>query len=217
MNDEATAVEAENTKAPQEMGKVLDWKAQDEKRREEKKKQKMSQLQAKRMRQYAERRQRLINAGVDPKEVDKVIAEEDYEAMSDEMKIKRLEMIFRNTFQQFAKEFQNLRHNDGVLADAMDINFKGFGKILTKLGVAPDEQKVLIEEAKKELEVEREAQFKAQQEAAKKAHEEKLAANEKKAAEEALKAAEGELPDHVTGQENHPDEPVPEGATEFGG
>jgi hypothetical protein len=178
------------------------------------KQRKFSKIELKRMRAYQERRQRLINKGVAPDKVDMVLAAEDYANMPVPEKLKRLEGILQNSFQQVAIEMANLRHNDGVLADAMDLNFKSFAKMLVKLGIPLEDQGKIIAETEKEMAEERRKQSETASKAAQAAQEN----IEQAKAEEALKKAEQPI---LTGPEgvdaNGSPIPPPDGATVFGG
>lgn len=178
--------------------------------KEARKQQKANKIQEKRYRQHMERRQRLINSGTPEDKVDQQMAQEDYAAMPPEKKIARLEQIIQGTFQQFAQELANLRHNDGVLADSMDLNFKAFSKMLIKLGLPLEEHREFMQQAQNEIAQERQAEMAAQQ----RAQDQRRADAEKRLAEQALQAAEAPKlsPTEVTEASKPPD-----GATEFGG
>ena len=193
--------------------KLEDWKSQDRAKKEERKAQKMTKLQEKQVKAHMERRQRLINKGVPKEKVDMYIAQEDYEKMPLEKKVKRLEQIIQGTFQNFALELHNLRYNDGVLADSMDLNFKAFAKMLVKMGMPLEDHRAFIEEAQREIIEERGKVAEAAAAEAKARTEKEMADNEKKVAEEALKAAETA----VGGVDANGSPIVPPEATQFGG
>lgn len=102
--------------------------------------------------------------------------------------------------QSLAQELANLQHNDQVLADAMDANFRAITKIFVKLNVPQEEQAKLLIECDAEIKAERKAKAEARAAAAKKAQE---VAEKKEVVAEVGKAGEPA--------------PPPEGATEFGG
>lgn len=178
--------------------------------KEQRKQQKANKIQEKRYRQHMERRQRLINSGTPEDKVDQQMAQEDYNAMPPEKKIARLEQIIQGTFQQFAQELANLRHNDGVLADAMDLNFKAFSRMLAKLGLPVEEHKAFMQQAQQEMVEERMAEAAARR----RAEEQQKLDAEKKLAEQALQTAEE--PKLIVPEVTEAPKP-PDGATEFGG
>jgi hypothetical protein len=161
---------------------------------------KMSKIDMKRRQIYMDRRNRKMKEGVPENLVDQVLAREDYERLPAEAKIQRLESMVRGVFDQIFMDVRALRKNDSVIAEAMDVNFRALGKALVKLGVGPDDQRALMQEAHDEIKAEQLAKEAA-----------KAAAQEKVIAEEVLKKE-----DH---QGEAPTTPVetPEGATSFGG
>lgn len=138
-----------------------------------------TKAQLKKMEIYAQRRQRLINKGVPEAQVDAVIAREDYERLPVAEKLKRLEHFVASALGQLGQEMGNLRHNDGVLADAMDVNFRSIAKALTKAGVSMDDQKKIVEEVQKEMEAEAQARAEAAEKAQKEVEEKARASDTK--------------------------------------
>ncbi len=126
----------------------------------------------KRMQAYEERKRRLINKGVAPDKVDGVIAAEDYNALPVEKKFERLEKLTSQLFQGLQKDIMALRHNDGVIADAMDINLRAVARSLEKAGVTKEMQGQIIREVETELRAEQQKRMEEQQ-AARKAKSEK--------------------------------------------
>lgn len=112
---------------------------------------KLSKREQKKYQQYQERRQRLINDGINEENVDAVIAQQDYTSLPTDKKIQRLEMILRQSFTQIGQDIESLRHNDLMIADAMDINMRSMSKCLTKVGVPLEEQKTIIEDVQREM------------------------------------------------------------------
>lgn len=141
---------------------------------------KLSKMQMKKIQQYQERRRRLINKGVPEAQVEAVIAREDYEALPVAEKLKRLEGFVASALGQLGQEMSNLRHNDQVLSEAMDVNFTAIARILEKLGVSHDDQRKILDAVNEEIEAaaqrRMEAAKKAQEEAKKKAATDDLAA-----------------------------------------
>jgi hypothetical protein len=149
---------------------------------------------------FMDRMQRLMSKGMNSQQAQMAIAREDYERLSPADKIKRLEGQLAGLAQSFGMEINNLRHNDGVLADALDLNFKGIAKMLVKLGISLEDQAKFLAEAQKEMEAERVAQREAHEAAQAKA-------------QEAMKKEE--LKDTIDKAGEPP--PSPEEATVFGG
>lgn len=172
-------------------------------------------LEMKRMMALLERRKRLINKGVDPKKVDLVIAQEDYNALPVEKKFEKHKDLMNGAVKRLAQDMTGLQHNDGVLADAMDVNFRSFAEMLVDLGMPLEKQGEIIKRVQAKIEDERKARMDAQrkvfEDRAKQAQENK----EKKSAE-ALAKAEGKP--ELTSTEPTQEEaaPLPDGATTFG-
>lgn len=152
-------------KAPENVTKIADAKQQ-----------KLNKLQVKKFQIYLERRKRAINKGVPEEKVDQYLREEDFRNMSPAEKIQRLEGLMARTFQGFSQDLIRLRQNDGAIGDAFDINNRAMLKMFIKLGLTPEDQKAIMEEAAKEFSEEKAARIaarqKAQEEAQKKADEE---------------------------------------------
>lgn len=160
----------------------------------------LSKIDEKRIRQYQERRRRLINKGVPAEKVDQAIAEEDYRSMPVEKKFERLEALVANSVKRMSSDMLALRHNDGVLADSMDSNFKAMARCLEKAGVSLADQSAIISAVNAEIAAEREQKMAA-----------KMQAEAEKAAADALKDAE-------TQKASEEEEvAIPEEATTFGG
>jgi hypothetical protein len=106
--------------------------------------------------------------------------------------------------QHLAQEMVNLRHNDQVLADAMDLNFRAVAKALELAGIPLDKQQEIIKLAQEEIQKDREGMAEAQKKAVE--HMEKKAKDEsEKEAVETETDVPGEAP------------PAPTEATQFGG
>jgi hypothetical protein len=111
----------------------------------------ISKVEMKRMQAYEERKRRLINKGMDPSKVDEALATEDYNNLPIERKFERLEKLTSQLFQGLQKDVMALRHNDGVIADAMDINLRAVARSLEKAGVTKEMQGEIIREVETEL------------------------------------------------------------------
>jgi hypothetical protein len=174
---------------------------------------KPTKIEMKRQQQYMERRKRLMNKGVPESEVDRALAEEEYRNLPVEKKFERFANAMNGAVQSLAKDIMGLRHNDGVLADAMDLNFKAVARALEKAGVPLQLQGEIIKQAEIELRAERQRQFEEQQAAARAQAQAHAQAAEQNVAAELAKAEGKEL----TPEAPPPAEPPPEGATTFGG
>lgn len=155
---------------------------------------KPNKFEQKRQKILAERIQRKIAKGMSPDNAVASIQREDYEALPDSDKIKRLESAMIHNFQRLAGDINTLKSNQDQLADIMDVNFRAFEKMLLKLGIPLQEQLDTMTLVAEEIKTEREARAVAKQ----------------VEEEEAKKAS---LVDSVD-QSGTPE--VPEGATVFG-
>lgn len=154
----------------------------------------------KRQQIFQDRMKRHMGKGMNAQQAYLAIQKEDYERLPITEKMKRLEATMMGGLQSLAQELANLQHNDQVLADAMDANFRAITKIFVKLNVPQEEQAKLLIECDAEIKAERKAKAEARAAAAKKAQE---VAEKKEVVAEVGKAGEPA--------------PPPEGATEFGG
>lgn len=168
---------------------------------------KLTKLDIKRMQAHEERRRRLINSGVSPEKVDSVIAAEDYSNLSVEKKMERLEKVVSRALQGFQQDIMALRHNDGVIADAMDINLKALARGLQKAGVTLEQQNEIIKAVEVELREEQRQEAEARALASKAAAE---------AREKATMEQEAATKPTVGGDEAEPQD-TPDGATVFEG
>lgn len=174
---------------------------------------KMSKLEMKRFQQLMERRKRLINKGVDADKVDAVIAEENYRALPLDKKFELLMQGVKSAVTGLSSDINELRHNDGVISDVIDVNARAFAKCLTKAGVPLETQGEIFKEAEAEI---REELQKRMQDAAE--NQKRLAKQQAELAEkvtlDSLKKAEGKTaePEQAPAVPN----PIPEGATTFG-
>lgn len=157
----------------------------------------LTKLDQKRMQIYQQRRDRLISAGVPPEQVDEKIEDEDYARLPTETKLRRMDTAFGSAIRQLSKEMQDLKHNDVILADALDVNFRSIAKMMDKLGISREEQQKFLAEAKEDMARELEARQRAADQAQREGH------------------APAELEESVT-QAGEP-LPPPDGATVFEG
>lgn len=178
-------------------------------------KRELTKVELKRMKIYQERRLRKINEGVDPKKVDAVLSEEDYRNMSLEEKFEQHRKITIASIRRIAQDLLDLQHNDRVIGDAIDINFRAFARMLTKAGVSLEDQGIIFKEIRAEVEAELAAKALERQQAAQAAVQQKMQETEKTAVD-ALNQAEGK-PSLTPDAPPTETAPVPEGATTFGG
>jgi uncharacterized protein YoaH (UPF0181 family) len=118
---------------------------------------KPSKLELKRQQIYVDRMKRFIAKGMSAQEAQAAIAKEDFERLPVDKKLERLENILVMNLRAMYSDLQTIKQNQDVLADSMDINFKGFEKILAKLNVSDEDRKALMEEAEAEWKAERAA------------------------------------------------------------
>lgn len=128
------------------------------------KQKKLSKIDQKRMAAREERRRRLINKGVPEDKVELMMAQEDFQALPIAEQLLRTRNALEMAIQMLARDIHSLRHNENVLADSMDVNFRAFSKLLTKLGVSAQDQKAAVEEAERELHEEKLASARAKRE-----------------------------------------------------
>lgn len=119
-------------------------------------------IDAKRQAIREERKRRLMNKGVSEQRAEEMILNQDHDNLSDDKKIQRLETLFVQTFQGLQRDIIALRHNDGVIADAMEINLKAMSKCLEKAGISKEQQGEIIKEVESELREEQKRKMEAQ-------------------------------------------------------
>lgn len=178
----------------------------------EKRQMKMNKMMEKRIRQRLERRQRLINSGTPEDKVDQVMAEQDWAAMPLADKFKMLVHNINESFKRFAQDMMNVRTNQDMLADSMDVNFRAFAKMLEKAGVSAEVQAQCMKEAEDELAADKKKALEAQAEQVKKQAEQ----TEKQKVEAELKSVEGITSAGASNVDAN-GTPVQDGATTFGG
>jgi hypothetical protein len=205
---ESPAEVVEFKKTPEWKRKNEEKKAAKAKEREEKLQKRMQEQQALMAKRYAERREKLLANGVKPEAVDGVIAQMDFEALSVENQVKVMSRNLNNILGQLMTDVASLKHNDEVLADSMDLNFRAMARCLEKAGVKPEEQQAIIGEVQKEMETEIKARMEAEAEAIK-----KQAAEQHAAMQEAEK---GRIEAELSQIKDTPFEAAPEqGPAEF--
>jgi len=173
-------------------------------------------IELKRQKIMRERYQRLVNKGIDPKKIPLMLAEEDYKNKPLDQKFEEYKRLDTAMSRRLAQDINALQYNDGVLADSMEVNFRAFAKMLVKLGLSSEDQKLLVKEAEEEIRAERQHRIEAQKAAAEERAKKMREAKEQKMKEELVKAEGKEL----SGLDQGPppeEAPAPEGATVFGG
>jgi uncharacterized protein YoaH (UPF0181 family) len=133
--------------------------------------QKVSKIEQKRQQIMAERIQRKTANGMSLENAVAAIKREDFEALPLGERQKRLESAMIGNFRKVAQDMGALNDNQTQLADIMDVNFRAFEKMLTKLGIPPQEQldtmTLVVEEIKAERDARAAAATTAQEEAKK--------------------------------------------------
>lgn len=209
-----------------EFDKLPEWKKKAQERKDAKKAEReakiqarLAELQKQHMEQYNKRRERLLAKGVKPEMVDAILQQQDFESLPVDKRVNLMARNLNNLLGQVFRDIDALKHNDTVLADSMDLNFRAMAKCLEKAGVAPEDQKAIIEETQKELEAEIKARMEAEAEAIK-----AQAAAQAKAQEESEKAKiEAEAQEHAAKSivaDSQPEQGAPEfpeAAQVFGG
>lgn len=160
----------------------------------------LSKAEIKRMRDREERKRRLLNKGVPQDKVDAIMAEEDFRNLSADKKCDRLHSLFATVVKGLQADIMALRHNDSVIADAMDINLKAMSMCLTKAGISSEMQESIIKEVEKEIREDQRKKAIVEAETRRKLADKMEAAKLKASASE-------EAPE---------EEELPEGATVFG-
>lgn len=161
-----------------------------------------TKAELKRIQQYQERLRRFMNRGLNEEQARQAIAKEDWDNLSPDKKIAQLQHFMVQVFRGLQGDIDNLRHNDGELADSMDINFRAFARMAEKLGVSIEEQQAFVAQAVNEIQVEKDRLAAEQKAQEKKAQDSSDVSTFKEEAR--LEDASG-TPE------------TPEGATEFGG
>jgi len=162
---------------------------------------KISKLELKRAQIYQERRQRLINRGVPEEKVDATIAAEDYKELPIEEKFDRFEKLMMGALQGMQRDIMALRHNDGVVAEAMDINLQAMARCLEKAGVSREAQSDIIKAVDAEM---------------REAHEKQVAAQAAAMREQREKQEKQTVEKEVDKPRSEDEAPTPDGATVFG-
>lgn len=171
--------------------------------------QKMTKIDAKRMKDREERRRRLVNNGVPLDRVDETLAWEDHNNLPTDKRLEKLEKLVVKLFQGLQRDIMSLQHNDGVITDALDINLRAMAKCLEKAGVDRDQQGVIITEVETELREEQRKALEARQAAERAAEEASVL--------ERMKAEVSKKPTLVGSEEEQAPVVIPDGATVFEG
>lgn len=156
---------------------------------------KLSKIEQKRQQILAERIQRKMGLGMTADQAVAAIKREDYENLPAGDKIKRIESAMISNIKKIAGDIRTLNDNQNQLADIMDVNFRAFERMLTKLGIPLQEQLDTMTAVVEEIKVERDARAAKQEAAKEEAKKEDIVASVDQAGEAAA---------------------IPEGATVFG-
>lgn len=175
---------------------------------------KPSAIELKRQKIWMERYKRLVNKGIDPKKIPLMLAEEDYKNMPLAEKFEQYKKLDMAANRRLAQDINGLQHNDGVLADSMDINFRAFAKMLVEAGISLERQSAILKETEVEIQEDRKKQAEQRKRATEMRQKAAQEAREQKLKEELVKA-EGKpaLTEAPPPEESAP----PDGATVFGG
>lgn len=146
--------------------------------------QKSTKIDQKKQQILVDRMRRHIAAGKTMEQAFAAIQREDYERLPLTDKVKRLEGMLVGNIRGVAQDISTLRQNEKTLADVLDVNFRGFEKMVTRLGLPVEEQRKLLTEAEAEIK----AEWAAQEEAKK---EQQLKKEIDEPAREVLKPPEG--------------------------
>ena len=167
-------------------------------REEEMKVRKPTKAELKRAQVFQERVNRKVNKGMSQEQAFQEVQKEDHESQPLPQRMGKIESVLAGAFKEISQEMQSLRHNDGIISEAFDVNYRAIGKMFELLGIDKNKQKDIVEAAVKEMNEAREAAKKAQAEA-----------KEKARFVEEIKSAKILTPDEVV--------QAPAGATVFGG
>jgi len=173
---------------------------------------KPTKLEQKRQQILMDRIRRKMGEGMTEQQAMQSVAQEDYNRLPVDKKLLRLETMVTNTVRQIANDILALRQNDSAIAEAFDINYKAIEKAFAKLGLSPQEQMSLIDEARREVMEERQRALQERLAAQRKAQEDSEKARIEAEARLAESKPVGDSP-VPEGQDPH----VQEGATVFGG
>lgn len=163
----------------------------------------MTKADIRRMQAHEERKRRLINNGTDPDKVEATIAAQDYAALPLEKKFDRMDRVMSQALRALQQDIMSLRHNESLIADAMDINLRAVARSLEKAGVTKEMQIDIIKTVETEVRDEQRRRAEAQQAAHKAKSEKELMENE------------ANTKPSLTNEATPAD--APEGATTFGG
>jgi AraC-like DNA-binding protein len=125
----ATLQSSNETQAPEQLAKP--------------EQQKLSKADLKRQQAFIERIKRTMNRHkCDEKKALELMQQEDYEALPAKEHVKRLEALCAQSFKSIGNDMgavsenlKALRHNDGAIADAFDINYRAIADLFTETEV----------------------------------------------------------------------------------
>ena len=124
---------------------------------------KISNIQHKRQQQFQERLRRTMNQHkCDEQKAFQIMQQEDYDRMSPDQKVRRLESLVGQSMQRLAEDINRLEHNHYAIADAFDINYRAVSKMLIKLGIPLEEHARFMKESQDEALAEHKAKVEQQ-------------------------------------------------------
>jgi DNA-directed RNA polymerase subunit L len=174
---------------------------------------KFSKIDQKRQQIFADRVRRKMAGGMSEEAAFRAVQQEDYDNMPVDKKLLRFQNAVQAAINNLSRDIMELRHNDQVIADAFDINYKVIERVFAKIGISDEERKTYLEEARKELSEERQRRA----EAIAKQQKEAAEAEEKARVEAEAKAADAKTVTPAQAEGSDPDARAAEGATVFGG
>jgi DNA-binding transcriptional MerR regulator len=124
--------------------------------------QRPNKIEEKRAKIYADRRARALGRGIPEAQVDEMLAKEDFDRLPVDEKLRRTTGAIVSDLQRLQAGINNLRQNDGVLAESMDVNFRALSKILVKLGITVEEQREIMNLSVAEIQAENQARIEMQ-------------------------------------------------------
>ncbi len=169
---------------------------------------KMNKIQQKRLMMYIERRKRAINKGIPEDQVDRHLAQEDWNNAPMPEKVARLEHMIASSFRGLSQDIMSLRQNQSSITDAFDMNNRMVYRMMTKLGLSAEDQKLISEEVAADFAVQQKLQAEA------------LQAKQKGMEKKAVDLTEKSELERMTKEDKVPEPQgalAPEGSTVFGG
>lgn len=127
---------------------------------------KPTKMELKRAQLFQERINRKVNKGMTKEQAFAAVQKEDHENQPLATRVQKIEHVLTGAFKEISQEMQSLRHNDGIISEAFDVNYRAIAKMFALLGIDKDKQKSIVEDCVREMNEARAMAQKAQQEAA---------------------------------------------------